>query len=230
MKRAIFCWLGAAGFLQAAGLDFETLLQEIHMDSDAAQATADFKFTNTSDKPLSIMKYDAACSCMGVTISGGKLRYAPGESGVVRATFHMGNFSGTVDKSVVLWMSGDPQGAPSKQLTVRVHIPVLVEVTPKTLQWDVDGAAKSQSIRVVMNHKSPIQVTQVTSSSEAFTHELKTITAGKEYEIVVTPTATKTPGLAVFRIETDCEISRHRIQQAFAVIRRPAPGAAVAAP
>jgi hypothetical protein len=29
--------------------------------------------------------------------------------------------------------------------------------------------------------------------------------------------------LAVIRIETDCGISKHRVQQAFAVVRKPSP-------
>jgi hypothetical protein len=81
-----------------------------------------------------------------------------------------------------------------------------------------------------MNHKEPIHVTQVSSSSESFKHELKTIKEGKEYEIEITPGNISTPGLAVLRIETDCEITRHRIQQAFAVVRRPLPGDTAAKP
>ena len=223
MKHLLMCWMGLAGLSHATGLEFEKKLLEIHAPADSPNVTADFKFTNTSDKPVSILKYDAACSCMAVQISGGKLRYGPGESGTVRANFEMGNFSGTVDKAVVLWLEGDPEDKPSQQLTVRVHIPVLVEMTPKTLQWDVDGDAKAQTIKIKMNHKTPIHVTSVSGSSEAFKYELKTIAKGKEYELVISPTGTKQPGLGVFRIETDCDLARHKIQQAFAVVRRPLP-------
>jgi hypothetical protein len=50
---------------------------------------------------------------------------------------------------------------------------------------------------------------------------LKTIDEGKLYELVVTPEDISTPGLAILRIETDCAVERHRIQQAFAVVRKP---------
>src|SRR5690606_38524647 len=129
------CWLVCAGGLHAAGLEFAETLKEIHPKADAKTVSADFKFTNTGDKPVTISKYDAACSCMSVQISGGKLHYAPGESGVVRANFDMGNFAGTVDKTVALWLKGDREDQPSGQLTVRVHIPVLIELEPKTLNW-----------------------------------------------------------------------------------------------
>ena len=53
--------------------------------------------------------------------------------------------------------------------------------------------------------------------------EVKTLEEGKHYELLVTPAETKDPGLAIIRIETDCEIKRHQVLQAFAVIRRDLP-------
>jgi hypothetical protein len=52
---------------------------------------------------------------------------------------------------------------------------------------------------------------------------LKTVEEGKKYDLVVTPGSIDAPGLAVIRIETDCGISKHRVQQAFAVVRKPSP-------
>jgi hypothetical protein len=214
----------------AAGLDFPQTLKEIHAPADAKKITADFEFTNRSAKPVKVVKYDAACSCMAVKIQNGKLDYAPDESGVVRTEFDMGNFSGTVDKVVALWLDDDPADKPSVNLTVRVHIPVLVSLEPKTVKWELNGAAVPQTIRITMNDKKPIHVTSVKSSSPAFQSELKTIEEGKLYDLIVTPTEIGTPGLGIFRIETDCALQRHRIQQAFAVVRKSMPGEAAAKP
>ena len=128
----------------------------------------------------------------------------------------MGNFSGTVDKVVAVWLDDDPPDKPSVALTVRVHIPVLVSLEPKTLKWDLGGKGEPQTIRITMNHDKPDPCDRRDSSSEAFRHELKTIEDGKSYELIVTPTDIGSPGLAVIRIETDCEIEKHRLQQAFA--------------
>jgi hypothetical protein len=158
-----------------------------------------------------------------VQVKDGKLRYAPGESGMIRAEFNMGNFSGTVDKMVVLWLNNDPTDKPSLTLTVRVHIPVLVVLEPKTLKWDLNGNGEPQTIHITMKYEKPIRVTSVSASSEAFKHELKIIEEGKNYDLVVTPLDIKTPTLGIFRIETDCQIEKHRIQQVFATVRRPNP-------
>jgi len=220
-KFALFFHLMIASAAFAAGLDFSEDTIEIKAPADAKKVTAEFKFTNASDKAISISKYDAACSCMAVKISDGKLKYKPGESGIIRADFELGNFSGTVDKVVALWVSGDKEESPSHKLKVRVHIPVYVTIEPKTLSWDLNGAAKSQTIDIRMQPDRPIRVLSVKAASDAFTHELKTIEEGKHYQIVIQPVNVDSPGLAVFRIETDAEIPRHQNHQVFAVVRKP---------
>lgn len=228
MKTAGIVWLALVALVQA-GLEFPSTLKEIHAPADAKIVTADFEFTNRSDKPVTVAKVNPTCSCIAVKIKDSKLRYEPGEAGQIRAEFDMGNFSGVVDKVVAVWLDQDPENKPSLALTVRVHIPVLVTVEPKTLKWDLRGAGGPQTIRIQMDHSDPIRVTGVTSSSDNFKHELKTIEAGKTYELIVTPSDINTQGLSVLRIETDCSLAKHRTQQAFAVIRKPSAAEAAAA-
>jgi hypothetical protein len=228
MKIAFGIWLAFVALVSAAGLDFPEPLKEIHAPADAKTVTADFEFTNRSEKSVTVREYKSTCSCMSVQIKGGKLRYAPGESGLVRANFEMGNFSGVVDKVVAIWLDDDHADKPSLSLTVRVHIPVLVSMEPKTLKWELDGKGEPQTIRIQMNHSKPIRILSVSSSSESFKSEVKTIEEGKSYELIVTPTSIHAPGLAVLRVETDCDLEKHRIQQAFAVVRKPTPGEAAA--
>jgi hypothetical protein len=229
MNRAAAIWLILIMAGQAAGLEFPETLKEIHAPADAKIVPAEFEFTKRSDLPVTIAKADPTCSCIAVKIKDGKLRYAPGESGLIRAEFDMGNFSGTVDKVVAVWIKGDPEDKPSVTLTVRVHIPVLVVLEPKTLKWNINDPAEPQTIHIEINHSQPIRVTGLNSSSDKFTQQLKTIRDGKSYEVVVAPVDTKAPSMAVLRIETDCAISKHRIQQAFAVVRKPTPAEAAAA-
>lgn len=223
MKFAIGIWLALAALVQAAGLEFAEPLKEVAAAADASIVTVDFPFTNKGNKPVNIAKTDPGCSCLKVEVSGGKLKYAPGESGVVRTTFDMGNFSGTVDKTVALWFDNDPEDKPSMTLTVRIHIPVLVAVEPKTVKWNIGGKPDPQTIQIRMADGETIHVTGVKSSSPAFTCELKTLEDGRKYDLIVTPLDMNAPGISVFRIETDCAISKHRVQQAFSVIRKPSP-------
>ena len=209
-----------AAWSQAAELEFDNRLTEVKAPADAATVTADFPFTNKSDKTVTITKSDPGCSCLTIEVSGGKLKYAPGESGVVRTTFEMGNLSGTIDKVVALWLDDDAPNEPSVKLNVRVHIPVLVNVEPKSVKWELGGALEPQTIQILMAEGDPIRVTAVSSSSPSFTCELKTLEEGRKYDLIVTPKVIDAPGMSVIRIETDCPISKHRVQQAFAVLRK----------
>ena len=223
MRTAILCWLALAGFLQGAGLTFEKELIEVHAPADAKAVVADFKFENKTDKPVSIAKFDKTCSCISVQVTDGKLTYAPGETGEIRASFEMQNFAGVVNKTVVLWLDSDPPEKPSITLTVEVHIPVLVVLKEKTLKWQIGAKPETQTIEITVDYSKPIKILSTNCTSENFKVELKTLAEGKHYELLVTPAETKEPGLAIIRIETDCEITRHKILQAFAVIRRELP-------
>ena len=214
----------------AADLAFDKTLTEIHAPIDASKVTASFEFTNKGDQPVTIRKYDSGCSCMGLRVKDSKLRYEPGESGLLLADFEVGNFSGTVDKIVSLWVDDDAAAEPSLKLTVRVHIPVLVAIDPKTIEWQLDGDAGPKVVKVTMNDTRPTRITSVTSSSPVFEPQLKTIEEGKRYEIVVKPTRVDRPGLAILRIETDSASDKQRMQQAFALVRKPLPANTVAKP
>ena len=230
MRTICLLWMMLAGWMSGAGLTFEKTLLDLNLAADATTAAVDFPFENKTDKTVTIARVDKTCSCLAAQVQGGKLTYQPGEKGVVRAVFDLGNFSGVVDKTVVLWLDRDQRDQPSVTLTVRVHIPVLVAMDQKTLKWSLDAAPKPQRIDLRINYSKPIRVVKVTSSSELFKTELKTLQEGVHYELWVTPLEMKKPGIAVIRIETDCEIVRHKLQQVFAVVRRDLPGKGVASP
>lgn len=221
MKTVLGIWLAITAWAGAAGLEFSEAIKDVHAPADVATVTESFEFKNHGDKAVRIAKADPTCSCLKVEISDGKLEYAPGESGVVRVTFEMGNFSGVVEKMVAIWLEGDPPDKPSKSVTVRVHIPVLVGIEPKTVKWDIGADAATQTIRIRMAEGQSIHVTGVRASSDLFSTEIKTVEKGRKYDLLVTPRKTSGPGLGVIRIDTDCAISKHRTQQAFAVVRKP---------
>lgn len=228
MRFALVIWCSLLALARAGTLEFKEVFKEVHAPADVKTVTAEFDFTNRTNQEVTITKYESTCSCMAVAVKGGKLRYAPGESGLIRAEFDMGNFSGEIDKVIHLYLDKAPLDKPSLSLTVRVHIPVLINLEPKTLKWKIGGKAEARTIKIDMNHTKPIKVTKITCSSEAFKAELKTVTEGKAYELVVTPLAIDKSSLAILRVETDCDIVKHRIQQGFAVVSKPTAAEAAA--
>ncbi|MFK7851452.1 MAG: DUF1573 domain-containing protein [Akkermansiaceae bacterium] len=219
--KSLFFLIGLSCVVNASKLSFENASKEVHADSNASTVKVDFKFSNPGKKPIRIAKVDAGCSCMTVKVSEGKLKYGPGESGIFRATFEIGTFQGAVDKTIHIWLDGDPETKPSQSVNLRVHIPIIIALEPKTLKWDTGGPKTTKSIRVKMDYGKPIHVKDVSTSNSNFTTKLVTVEDGKEYLIEVTPTQTEKGGLSVIRIETDAEVSKQKIQQAFAIVRAP---------
>ncbi|MFM2198879.1 MAG: hypothetical protein RLZZ505_2311 [Verrucomicrobiota bacterium] len=204
-----------------AELKFETPVIEADAALDATTLIREYKFTNIGTKAIKITQADAGCSCLGVEVAAGKFTYAPGESGTLRATFEIGNFQGTVEKPILIWLEGDREDSPSVQVTLRVHIPVIIAVEPKTLKWEQNGSTEMKSLDVRMDYPKPIKITSVTTSNENFSTKLVTIEEGKHYKVEVTPRSTASGGFTIVRIETDSDVEKQRIQQSFAVIAAP---------
>lgn len=204
-----------------AELKFETPVIDADATLDATTLVREYKFTNAGTKPIRITQADAGCSCLAVEVAAGKLTYAPGESGTMRATFEIGNFTGTVEKPIMIWLEGDRDDAPSGKVTLRVHIPVIIALEPKTLKWEQGGPEEMKNIDVKMDYKDPIKVTSVTTSNENFTAKMVTVEEGKHYKVEVTPRSTAAGGFTIVRIETDSDVEKQRIQQGFAVITAP---------
>lgn len=232
MKAIFLCWFAASLTLSAGTLKFEEMTKEIRAEADARSVTADFTFKNESAEEVIIDRYDAACTCINAQIKGGKLVYKPGDTGVIRAAFDTSLFSGTEEKTVGVWLKGDPEHKPSITLTTRVIIPVLVEVEPKTLIWETGEKVGPKTVTLTMHHSEPIRVSKVSGADARFTQELKVIEEGKKYEVVVTPASTEKVGMGVIHVETDCAVQRHRSQRIFTVVRHamPKPPQAVAKP
>lgn len=214
--------LATAG-LASGGLTFEETKLEFHPKPGDTHVVADFPFRNDGEAPVRIVKYDAACTCMAVTVAGGKLEYAPGDVGTVRATFRLAGYQGTTDRVVAIWLYGDQPASPSASLTVRAHIPQLVVIDPKNVTWDLNSDPEPKTISIRIDPSVEMNVTGVRSSSELFDVELVTEEAGRSYKLVILPKRTESPGIAAIQIQTDSDIESLRMHTVFGVVRNPIP-------
>ena len=193
--------------------------QEVHAKADVREVEVAFAFENAGSEPVTFASLESSCSCVRVGLKDDKRRYEPGEKGTVEAVFEVGNFSGAVHKAIQGWVEGDPQGNPSLKLGLTIHVPVLVAMEPKTLRWDQNGNGGTKEIEIRMQSDDPIRVKRASALNENFGLEVETVEEGRHYRLKVTPKSTVEAMLAVFQIETDCRVERHRTQRAFATIR-----------
>lgn len=222
MKRAFLCWF-AVCLPALAGLKFDRTREYIDAPPDATIIHAKFTFSNDGKEPVTITKADAGCSCVVVKLEGDKKTYKPGETGTVLADFDMSNFSGVAEKQVGVWVKGDTEDKPSSLLNIQVTIPVLIQAEPKTLFWDIGSKPEPKKVILTMNYTDPIHIEEISGANPNYSQEIKTIEDGKKYELTVTPKDTSKVDIAVFHIDTDCKIQKHRSQRVFASIRKPVP-------
>jgi len=208
---------------RAPALEFEQRSQEVDAAPDATEVVVDFPFRNPGPETRRVVSFESSCSCIGVTLKDGKQVYAPGESGLLRAVFEVGNFTGPVDKQVKLWLDGDAAESPSVVLDLTVRVPELVAVEPKTLRWGLGEEPEPRRIELRVRSEEPLRVLGAKSSSPGFECRLVTVEEGRHYALEVTPADTERPGLGLITIETDSEIPRFAKLRAFAVVRRPLP-------
>lgn len=223
MRRLVAIWILSAALAHAGKLTFEQERKPLEISPDATTVSADFAFKNETSQPVVIRKYKADCSCMAVEVKGAKLRYEPGESGVVRANFDVSAISGTVEKNAMLWLDQDGEEKPSVRLTVDLQVNELIKIEPRALKWELNTKVDSQVIRFEISEGQAIKLGSVKASNPLFKHELKTLEEGKRYELTVSPSSTAAAAYCQFTIETDSKFARYKTLQVFAVVRRPLP-------
>ena len=96
--------------LRAAGqarIEFATLTHDFGTISENdGDASFEFTFTNTGDKPLMVLRAQASCGCTTPEYTRKPLR--PGESGSIKVTYHAKGRPGTFEKSIHVFDNSEP--------------------------------------------------------------------------------------------------------------------------
>lgn len=216
MKTIFICLLFGLNLVQAQ-LIFEKESQTLTPSLSDESVVADYTFTNSSPQPVTILKADADCSCTTAMIAGGKMTYAPGEKGTIRATIAISNLSGKVDKDVKIWLKDGQQT--KYTLKTSIDIPAIFDIQPRTIKWSIGEKIEPKTIDITIKGEQAVHILKVQNNNPEFKYELKSIKDGKHYQLIVTAPAAQSPMLNIMRLETDCAIKQHQVQQVFMVIQ-----------
>jgi len=230
MRALLICWIAGCLPLVAGTLKFEEPKKEITVANDQKSATVDFPFKNEGNDDVIIEKNSSDCPCAAVGVKDSKLAYKPGETGTIRIVFDLGKVPETADKFVSIFLKGDSEENPSIKLTTRIVVPVVVELEPRSVTWEVGAKPEPKTVKVTMNDSDPVNILSLTSSDPNFKQVLKTIEQGKKYEVVITPASTTEPGMGVLQVETDSKTDNRRSHPIYMLVRQPQPKPAQAAP
>ncbi len=109
----------------------------------------------------------------------------------------------------------------TQSLRVRVNVPPLSRILPQLLYWELGGSAETKEYLYEVLREQPIHIKKVSASREGFDCEVEEVEKGRKYRLKLTPRSTDAPVMGIVRIETDCEIEKHRRQLAYFTVKRP---------
>ena len=84
----------------ASGLSWERTTIEAAAKAGQRVVTFEFRFENKGKGPVTLVSTEASCRC--VSVDGSMRTYRPGEKGVLRAAFSVGNGRGLRQQSITV--------------------------------------------------------------------------------------------------------------------------------
>ncbi len=158
----------------------------------------DFKFRNTGNDPVELLSMRPSCSC--ISAHPEKRRYLPGESGILKVVFDLGNRTGPQKKSVKIITSDNP--AQNQILYLKIDIPEAYLFSTKRLTWESGQKKPTKTVTLTNVSSGAISIGKVTSSDDRLKIEIKTLREGFEYRLELTPEAGLENTRSVIRIQT----------------------------
>lgn len=156
--------LAATTALGASPLTWETTDVRIEAPPLSESVEAVFPFTNTGARAVTIAEVHSSCGCTVPQLE--KRIYEPGESGVIRATFTLGERMGLQEKTVIVSTSAPDAG--QTILTLRVQIPKLFETARSFVVWNAGEPAKPQVIPLTILMPELLTLATVESRHASF--------------------------------------------------------------
>lgn len=137
-----------------------------------------FAFANRGLKPVTILELKTNCDCLAATAD--QKVYAPGAAGVITV------------------LTDD--GALPVRLLVRIEVPEIVTITPRSIVWQLNGPAEEKSIDLKPVPGLEIALSESQSTNNAFATRLETVEAGRHYRLHLLPRSTAQLASAAIRI------------------------------
>lgn len=206
LRHPLLCGLFACATLAGFGLEWKT--QTLSFTTAPFQTTQEavFQFVNTGARPVRILEVESNCDCLDAAAD--RQVYAPGESGLIRSSFTVGDRLGLYERRIKVVTDENPEPV---RLLVRIEVPELVTLTPRSVAWQLNEPAAEKAIDLEVVPGLKIEFTRVQPTSGDFAARLETIEAGRRYRVYLRPPATAQPANAAVRIFGRAPASRQDV-------------------
>ncbi len=205
MKRAIASVIAAAWVVPAAvfGADaapaadatsttnligpriqFESQMHDFGRAKAGEPVRLTYVFTNTGDQTLEVTEVRPTCGC--TTAGDWSRKVEPGKTGTIAIQFNTANFNGSVQKTITTTCNDKRNSHPTLQLKGTVWR--AIEVVPQLAYINnvvADSGPNVVTVRILNHEDAPLTLFPPQSNNKSVTAELKTIEAGKEFQVAI---------------------------------------------
>ncbi len=203
MKKSLvlFALLLGLSLPARAALQWENMVADLHPKLTDTTAVAHFKYKNTGDKPVKIVAVQPSCGC--TTAAPPQEPVAPGASGEITATFHIGDRIGMQTKTINVRTDETPDA--TTRLTLKADVPRLLEISPTFLYWSKKTPeVEPRYIDVKVGPDFTVKQLTVTSTDPELKAEAEPVPNDEHaFRIKVTPPKTNRPINAALKIVPD---------------------------
>jgi hypothetical protein len=182
-----------------AALEWETREADLHPKISDETAVGHFKYKNTGDKPVKITAVKPSCGCTTAALP--KDVVAPGESGEITATFHIGDRVGMQTKTI--HVTTDEKDDKGTVLTLKADVPQVLAVTPTFLYWSKTQPLTPRTIDAKVGGDFAVTKLTVTSTDPDVQAVAEPVPNEKAFRITVTPKPGNRPINAALKITPD---------------------------
>jgi len=180
MRFAVTFFALGLGWLSAsAQLTWERTRAEFHPEPAATKVVATYPFRNDTAATIEVLELHSSCGCTVPELE--KRKYAPGESGVLTATFSIESREGLQQKQIIVQTD-----AGETMLELIAHLPVRLEMQPRMLTFR-EGEEGAKIAKLNFRSNTPVTDVAIANAGSGFEVELVTLREGHDYEVKVTP-------------------------------------------
>jgi hypothetical protein len=181
--------------IPARALDWTATTLEARAEPFQKTLALVFNFKNNETKTAHLLDLQTSCSCLAARSD--KKVYAPGETGVITAEFSAEEPPGIYERAITVLTDAT---TPPQRLTVRIEIPELALLTPRSLEWKLKSEITEKSAELRANGALRISFTQATPTNESFSVRLETVIPEQVFKLIITPRTTASVANAAIRI------------------------------
>ncbi len=175
----------AATPTDGAHIQFATPVYDFGKVSAGTIVKYDYVFTNTGNAMLTVSDVKVSCGC--TTAGTWQRQVEPGKTGSIPIQFNSVNLSGPVLKSVSVTCNDSNQPMVALQLRGTIWKPIDVIPTYAVFNLLADSLTnETKAVRIVNYTSEPLTLSTPESGNKSFSAEIKTITPGKEFELLIT--------------------------------------------